>query len=99
MNVVVCSLLEFHLGLEDRCVLSFNVYCKQTHEHFWIPLLCTRLFVLELNHHVEHSPNSSCCNIFEKTVEGAKERKNSLARVSVRLPPLPLLEVDNLTSP
>lgn len=46
-----------------------------------------------------YSPNSSCCIICEKSGEGAKERKNSLARVSVTLPLLPLLEVDNLTSP
>lgn len=63
---------------------------------------CVRTTVnglLELWEGVEHSPNSSCCIICEKSGEGAKERKNSLARVSVTLPLLPLLEVDNLTSP
>ncbi len=60
--------------------------------------------IFELWEGVEHSPSSRCCNIFEKTVEGAKERKNSLACVSVRPPPPPplslsLVGVDNLTSP
>lgn len=55
--------------------------------------------LIELREGVEHSPNSSRCIICERTGEGAIERKNSSARVSVTLPLLSLLEVDNLTSP